>query len=717
MPGSIYITSAEGHTGKSMIALGLLDALQQQGRNVGIFRPVSRSHAEADGVLQMLLRKLNPGDSVQECVGVTYEDVHTDPDGSIARIISNYKVIQDRHDVVLILGSDYTDISSPTELAYNARIAANLAAPVLLVLGGRTQDEDSPSNSQFITGDPRTAGEMRQFAEMAITELQSEHAHLLGVIANRVDQDDLPPVHDALVDAVEDAGDVPVWTLPEDPVLVAPSLRDLMRALDGMLEIGTADQLDNDVLGYVVSGMSMENVLIRLIEGAAIVVAGDRSEVVLAVHMAHNSETFPKLAGVIMNGGFEMSPPIKRLISGMTTDLPIINVPHGTFETARRITHTRGRLATASDRKLALALDHFRNNVDGPALVDLIDTGHTHIVTPLMFEHQLTERARSNRKHIVLPEGNDDRILIAAAQVIARDAAEITILGNANEIAESAERLGIDLSAAHILSTNDPELVEKFAQEYARLRAHKGMTIERAREIVTDVSYFGTMMVHLGMADGMVSGAAHTTAHTIRPSFEIIKTQPDVSIVSSVFFMSLPDRVLVYGDCAVNPNPTAEQLADIAISSARSAQQFDIEPRVAMLSYSTGESGTGDEVEKVREATRLVHERQPDLLVEGPIQYDAASDAAVGASKMPGSQVAGQATVFIFPDLNTGNNTYKAVQRSAGAVAIGPMLQGLNKPINDLSRGALVKDIVNTIAITVIQAQGTSAKAPTGTGA
>ncbi len=709
MPGSIYITSAEGHTGKSMIALGLLDILQEQGRDVGVFRPVSRSRTHPDDVLDMLLHRLNRADPAEECIGVTYEDVHDDPDGSISRIISDYRVIQERHDVVIILGSDYTDISSPTELSYNARIAANLAAPVLLVLGGRSQDEDSPSNSQLMTGGPRTADEMRQFAEMSIAELESEHAQLLAVIANRVDRENFAAIHDALEQAVEDAGDIPVWTLPEDPVLVAPTMRDLMRALDGKLERGTEEQLDNDVLAYVVSGMSMENVLTHLIEGAAIVVPGDRSEVLLAVHLAHDSDTFPQLAGVIMNGGFEMSPPIRRLISGLTTDLPIISVPYGTFETTRRISRTRGRLATASERKRDLAIRSFRENVDRDRLVQLIDEARPSIMTPLMFEHQLMERARQDRKHIVLPEGEDDRILLAAAEVLARGAAEITILGDAGQISAAAERLGIDLDGAHILSPIDPELNETFAQEYARVRAHKGMTVERAREIVNDVSYFGTMMVHMGMADGMVSGAAHTTAHTIRPAFEVIKTQPDVSIVSSVFFMSLPDRVLVYGDCAVNPNPTAEQLADIAISSARSARQFGIEPRVAMLSYSTGASGAGDDVEKVRAATELVRERQPDLLVEGPIQYDAASDAAVGASKMPGSPVAGQATVFIFPDLNTGNNTYKAVQRSAGAVAIGPMLQGLNKPINDLSRGALVKDIVNTIAITVIQAQGTGA--------
>jgi phosphate acetyltransferase len=323
----------------------------------------------------------------------------------------------------------------------------------------------------------------------------------------------------------------------------------------------------------------------------------------------------------------------------------------------------------------------------------------------LMFEFGLIERARSSIRHIVLPEGGDDRVLRAASTLLGRGVARLTILGEEQDVRTRAAELGLDISAAAVLSTQDPQLRERFANEYLRLRAHKGMTIEVARETVTDVSYFGTMMVHLGLADGMVSGAAHTTAHTIRPGFEIIKTRPGVSIVSSVFFMALEDRVLVYGDCAVVPDPTAEQLADIAVSSAATAEQFGVAPRLAMLSYSTGESGTGAGVDKVRSATALVRSRRPDLAVDGPIQYDAAADAAVAAAKLPNSEVAGRATVFIFPDLNTGNNTYKAVQRSAGAVAIGPVLQGLRKPINDLSRGALVQDIVNTVAITAIQAQ------------
>jgi phosphate acetyltransferase len=308
----------------------------------------------------------------------------------------------------------------------------------------------------------------------------------------------------------------------------------------------------------------------------------------------------------------------------------------------------------------------------------------------------------------VLPEGDDDRILRAAGIVLARGIADLTILGDEADVRSRATGLGVDISAARVISPFDEVLRNRFSQEYARLRAHKGLTLTQASDTVTDVSYFGTMMVHAALADGMVSGAAHTTAHTIRPAFEIIKTREGVSVVSSVFLMALADRVLVYGDCAVIPDPTYDQLADIAVSSAETAAQFGIEPRIAMLSYSTGQSGSGVDVEKVRAATELVRTRRPDLLVDGPMQYDAAADAAVAATKMPDSPVAGKATVFIFPDLNTGNNTYKAVQRSAGAVAIGPVLQGLRKPINDLSRGALVDDIVNTIAITAIQAQGVS---------
>ena len=327
-------------------------------------------------------------------------------------------------------------------------------------------------------------------------------------------------------------------------------------------------------------------------------------------------------------------------------------------------------------------------------------------VTPLAFQADLIERARADRKRIVLPEPDDDRVLQAAAQVLAAGIADITFVGDADYVAKRAGELGLDLSAAQVVSAADPAYLERYAEEFARLRAKKGVTLEQAREKVTDVSYFGTMMVHMGDADGMVSGAAHTTAHTIVPSFQIIKTAPGVSVVSSIFLMAMKDRVWAFGDCAVNPNPTAEQLADIAVTSARTAAQFGVTPRVAMLSYSTGTSGSGPDVDVVVEATRLAREKAPELAIEGPIQFDAAVDAAVAAKKLPGSDVAGKATVFVFPSLEAGNIGYKAVQRSSGALAVGPVLQGLNKPVNDLSRGALVEDIVNTVALTAVQAQG-----------
>lgn len=700
MAKSIYITSAEGQTGKSTIALGTLDTLSHQVQRVGVFRPIARSTSERDYVVELLLSHDSVDLDYDECIGVTYDDVHEDADAALSHMVERYKAVEAQCDAVVILGSDFTDVGSPTELGYNARIATNLGAPVLLVLGGRS---NQGSGERLGQADPRSADQMGDIAELALLELKNAHATLLAVIANRVDADHLAEVTAAIEKA--EPG-VPVWAIPEDPYLIAPSMESIMRATNGVLLKGDPGLLGREALGVVVAGMGMVNVLPRLIEGAVLVVAGDRTEVLLAAMMAQSSGTFPSIAGIVLNGGFDLPEPVERLLDGLPQTLPIIRTDLGTYDTIVAITRTRGRLAADSQRKYDAALALFEKNVDAEGLLTLLQLSRTDVVTPLMFEYGLLERARANRKHIVLPEGDDDRILRAAHTLLARGVAQLTILGETFEVRSRAIELGLDISAAEVLSPHDPVLGLKFAEEYARIRAHKGVTLDQARDQVSDVSYFGTMMVHLGLADGMVSGAAHTTAHTIRPGFEIIKTKPGVNVVSSVFLMALEDRVLVYGDCAVIPDPDASQLADIAISSTETAVQFGIDPRVAMLSYSTGESGSGVDVEKVREATALVRSRRPDLLVEGPIQYDAAADAAVGASKMPGSEVAGRATVFIFPDLNTGNNTYKAVQRSAGAVAIGPVLQGLNKPINDLSRGALVQDIVNTVAITAIQAQG-----------
>jgi len=705
----IYLTSAEGHTGKSTIALGVLDTLSHEVGRVGVFRPVARSTDERDYVLELLLAHDGVDLDYDDCVGVTYDAVHADPEAALATIVSRFAAVERQCDAVVVLGSDYTDVGSPTELSYNARVAANLGAPVLLVLGGRTSDGQHA----------RTGAEMRQIAEVTTAELRAEHAGLLAVVANRVDPDALDEVVTGIGQALEatPARGVPVWALPEDGVLVAPTMRAVLEATGATLVSGDDALLDREALGVVVAAMSMENVLPRLREGAVVVVPGDRSDVLVATVLAHASETFPTLAGVVLNGGFELSPQVDRLLAGLDSALPIARSELGTYDAALAITSTRGRLAADSQRKHDLALALFERHVDADELLRRLRVEPSGVVTPLMFEYQLLDRARSAGKHIVLPEGDDDRVLRAASTLLQRGVARITLLGDELAIRNRAAELGLDLAQAGVLDPFDPSLQVRFATEYAKLRAHKGISAAMAMDTVTDVSYFGTMMVQLGYADGMVSGAAHTTAHTIRPAFEIIKTLPDVGVVSSVFLMALADRVLVYGDCAVIPDPTAEQLADIAISSAQTAERFGIEPRVAMLSYSTGDSGSGADVEKVRTATALVRERRPDLLVEGPIQYDAAADPTVAAAKMPDSEVAGRATVFIFPDLNTGNNTYKAVQRSAGAVAVGPILQGLRKPINDLSRGALVGDIVNTVAITAIQAgaQADAATAPATT--
>lgn len=683
MARSIYIASVEGDTGKSSIALGITALMARNVSRVGIFRPVARVADGSDYVLQLLLGHDGVDLSYEECVGATYAQVHADPEGTLSRIVTRYHEVARKCDAVVIVGTDYTDVAAAAEFDFNAKIAANLGAPVALVVRGMD----------------RTPEEIGEVVAQARAQMDEHHAKVVAAFANRCDANEIDAIRQAL------PADIGVAALPEEPLLYAPTMRALSAAIKGHMIAGDEALLSREVRTITVGAMTAEHLVDRLEEGALVITPGDRADTVLTALTAHSAAGFPSLAGIVVNGGFRPQDSIQRLIDGMSPTLPIIATDLGTFETAKRCWDTRGRLSRESVLKVDTALSMFERHVDGAQLMERLNVAATDVVTPLMFEYTLLDRARAKRQRIVLPEGDDDRILRAAGTLLTRGVVDLTILGDPAAIAARAGELGIALEGAQLISPQDPEYVERFANELYEMRKHKGMTLDAARDRVQDVSYFGTMMVQLGMADGMVSGAAHTTAHTITPSFQIIKTVPGVSIVSSVFFMCLADQVLVYGDCAVNPDPTAEQLADIAISSAETAMMFNIEPRVAMLSYSTGESGSGSDVDKVREATRLVRERRPDLLVEGPIQYDAAVEPSVAKSKAPGSPVAGRATVLIFPDLNTGNNTYKAVQRSAGAVAVGPVLQGLRKPVNDLSRGALVQDIVNTVAITAIQAQ------------
>ncbi len=685
---AIYIASPEGDTGKSTIALGILHKLAVTVAKVAVFRPITRrAHGDTEGerdyILELLLGQATAGLSYEECAGVSYQQLHEDPEAAIAEIVDRFHKVADRSDAVLIVGSDYTDVTAPSELSMNARIAVNLGAPVVLAVKAKD----------------RSPAEVAEVAEVCLAELAGQHAHTAAVVANRCEPDQLRAVAAALAELGPKS-----YAIPEEPLLVAPSVAELREAVGGELTGGEEQSLNREVLSVLVAGMTAEHVLERLRDGMAVITPGDRSDVVMAVMGAHAAAGFPSLSCVILNGGMPLHPEVARLVAGLGNRLPIIGTQLGTYDTARAVALTRGRVTVHSQRKIDTALTLMEQHVDTADLLATLSIPIPSVITPQMFTYQLIEQARAGAQRIVLPEGDDDRILRAAGRLLAHRVADLTILGEEATVRGRAAELGVDLSAATVLDPRTSALCDQFAEQYAKLRSHKGITVDQAREIISDVSYFGTMLVHNDMVDGMVSGAKHTTAHTVRPSFEIIKTQPGVSTVSSIFLMCLADRVLAYGDCAIVPDPTAEEMADIAISSARTAAQFGIDPRVAMLSYSTGTSGTGADVDKVRTATELVRTRAPELLVEGPIQYDAAVDPTTAKAKMPDSPVAGRATVLIFPDLNTGNNTYKAVQRSAGAIAIGPVLQGLNKPVNDLSRGALVEDIVNTVAITAIQA-------------
>ena len=692
MTSSLYLASAEAQSGKSAVALGLLDQLVRRGGRVGVFRPIVRAIGD-DSLLDLLLPRASSSVGADDACGVTYDVVHAGAEQAVGTVVERFHRYAAQHEAVLVVGSDYTDVPGPTEFSVNAVMAANLGAPMVLVLPAADR---SPT-------DVATA------AELVVHEARLRHASVSAVIANREEPDQVEETTEVLRRLFSDPQGPATYVVPADPVLSAPTVRDLMTACQGTLLLGDPDLLEREAMEVIVAGMTMPHVLDRLTEGCVLICPADRDEVLLGALLAHRASTFPTLSGVILNGGFALSPQVQRLVEGLAVALPLVTTEGGTMRTAMAVHAVQGRITPGSTRKIAAAQALVDAHLDATALLPAAGThpgSRGEVVTPLMFEHRVAERARAADAHIVLPEGAEERILRAADTLLARGVARLTLLGVEDEVRAKAAALGLHLDGAQVLDPHTDPRRETFATTYAELRAHKGVTLDQAHDTVVDPSYFGTLMVHCGDADGMVSGSITTTAHTVRPALEVIRTLEGVSVVSSVFFMCLADRVLVYGDCAINPDPTAEQLADIAISSAQTAEQFEVQPRIAMLSYSTGGSGTGADVEKVRAATELVRQRAPHLPIEGPIQYDAAVDPSVAATKLKDSLVAGRATVLIFPDLNTGNNTYKAVQRSAAAVAVGPVLQGLRRPVNDLSRGATVRDIVNTVAITAVQAAG-----------
>ncbi|WP_431974133.1 phosphate acetyltransferase [Micromonospora haikouensis] len=683
MARSVYLTSVGSGGGKSTIALGLAELLSRQVERIGAFRPLVPGRGP-DQILALLGERYRIEIPVDELHGCSYAEAGAlVADGRreelISRIVERYRDVERRCPAVVVVGSDFADGgdgAGPRELAFNARLATEFGSVVVPVVDGFGQQPEAIAAA----------------ARGAYHDLVDLGATVLAVIANRVPGPmTLPELP------------VPAYAIPEVPAVSAPTVAEVAAALGATLLAGDDAALGRDVLDYVVGAAHVPTLLDHLTEGALVITPADRADLLVAASAAHVAGQV-SVAGLVLTLGERPDPRAMRLVEALNTGLAVLSVRSDSYDTVAASSRIEGRPSMAHPRKVEAALGAFEDCVDTVDLARRLRVSRSARVTPLMFEYDLIDRARSNRRRLVLPEGAEERILRAAEILLRRGVADLTLLGRPDDIARRTRELGVDISGAAVVDPATSGWRDEFAEAYAKLRAHRGMTAELAHDIVAQPNYFGTMMVHTGHADGMVSGATHTTAATIRPAFEIIRTVPGVSVASSVFFMLLADRVLVYGDCAVNPDPDAAQLADIAISSADTAARFGIEPRVAMLSYSTGDSGAGADVEKVAAATRLVRERRPELLVEGPIQYDAAIDPHVAATKLPDSEVAGRATVFVFPDLNTGNNTYKAVQRSAGAVAVGPVMQGLRRPVNDLSRGATVPDIVNTVAITAIQA-------------
>jgi len=695
MSRNVYIAATEASSGKSAIALGIMEMMVKKVGHVGFFRPIiaaDRDAPEQDNDIALITNHFHLDLPYEQAYAFTNREaadlIRADKISElIDGILKGYAEVAARYDFVVCEGSDFEGDTSAFEININATIARNIDAPVLLVVDGRRLG-------------PKGKLDCLDFAVQSFVE---DDCNVLAAILNRVPQNRI----DQLPSLLENSrhSDLPVFGLPQDPALAAPMMSEVAQTL-GSETFYRSDLLNSlQATSFSVADASPEIFLSQLKDGALLFISGDRFGNLLGVMLKLNSAKPVNIAGIVLTNGFKPSGAVGTLLKEVKNMVPVLCVPGDTYEAVNAVSRIHSRIYPGATRKITTALALFEFCVDTKQLGSRLATARTGVMTPKRFEFGLIQRAQNPRQRIVLPEGEEDRILYAAEQILARGIADITLLGNKQKICGKISHLGLNLPDVEIIQPNKSANFRDFVDTYYELRKEKGITPDMAETLMADTAYFGTMMVYKGLADGMVSGSVHTTAHTVRPALQFIRTKPGFSIVSSVFLMCLKDRVLVYGDCAINPNPTAQQLAEIAVTSAQTAKTFGVEPRVAMLSYSTGASGGGEDVERVREATKIARKLAPDLPIEGPIQYDAAIDAGVARTKIPQSQVAGHATVFIFPDLNTGNNTYKAVQRSAGAVAIGPVIQGLKKPVNDLSRGCTITDIVNTVAITAIQAQ------------
>ncbi len=700
MSKNLYITSINAESGKSGIALGLMELLLRDIQKVGFFRPIidtKKHHLDHD--INLILSHFHLDLQYEETYAMTLDQAKTyinngQQNELLEIILSKYQQLADKCDFILCEGTDFKTGHEAFNFDIDATIAANLSSPAFVVCGAHNI----------------TVDEVVSISQLAVESLQDKGVDCMGVILNKINDEDQETAIQKLKDNIH-IPDAHVYAIPYDPILANPTIGDVQRWFNADILFGKSE-MSNRIDDYVIAAMRTENFLNYINDNNLVVTASDRSDIILASLSSRLSSAYPNISGLLLTGGHPLPDTMKRLISGWNKlPLPILLVEEPTFPTIELLHRLHGTIDPDNPQKIATALGVFEKNVNTNELKKKLISRKSTKVTPQMFEFNLIRQANKNKQHIVLPEGTSRRILLATDILLRREVCEITLIGREDEISQKIVQLGLELDGVNIVNPTKSPLFDKYVHDFYEMRKNKGVTMDMASDFMADATYWGTMMVQQGDADGMVSGSINTTAHTIRPAFQIIKTKPQSSIVSSVFLMCLKDKVLAFGDCAVNPNPTAEQLAEIAIESAETASLFGISPRIAMLSYSTGSSGKGAEVEKVKTATQIAQEKRPDLLLEGPLQYDAAIEPSVAKTKLPDSKVAGKATVFIFPDLNTGNNTYKAVQRaSEDTLAIGPILQGLNKPVNDLSRGCTIPDIVNTVAITSIQAYAAKQK-------
>ena len=694
MSKGIYVATIEPNSGKSVVVLGLMRMLLGKTAKVGYFRPIIEDIkvGEMDNHINTVVSYFEIDINYKKTYAFTRSQVldlyNQGKSGKVIdEIIKKYKNLEERFDFILVEGTDFSHENSSLELDINLLISKNLGLPAIIV-------------SQ---GDGKLLSDVVDNVQLAHDTFKEE-VDVLSIMTNKINPDEVSTLKSLLKARINSGTDITV--IPKINSLASPTVKEIVKTLKGNILFGH-DMLNNQVDNFNVATMQLRNYLNQLKDDCLVITAGDRADIILGSLQANRSKNYPKISGIILTGGLMPEESILKLIEGLSSIVPIISVKGGTFSVANEIGKIKSRIYAENIEKIETSIATFEKHVDTDKLANDLITFRSDIFTPRMFQYNLLQRALKDKKHIVLPEGDDERVLKAAARLIDAHVVELTLIGEKEKIKERIENydISLDINDVNIVNPIESPHFKDYVNTFYELRKHKGVNLDMAKDAMTDVSYFGTMMIYKGHADDMVSGAVHTTAHTLRPALQFIKTKPGVNIVSSVFFMCLEDRVSIFGDCAINPNPNAKQLAEIAISSAKTAQDFGVEPKVAMLSYSSGASGKGEDVERVRKATEIAKAQAPNLKIEGPIQYDAAVDMRIGKSKLPDSEVAGQASVLIFPDLNTGNNTYKAVQRETGALAIGPMLQGLNKPVNDLSRGCTADDIYSTVIITAIQAQ------------